>query len=229
MKGVSAKPPAGARRLSDPAASAEADRAGQPFLLFSDRDGRQQRFELTPQMASATVGRGSASDLVLDGDAQVSRIHARFERVGDDWEVIDDGMSSNGTFVNDKRLSGRRRLNDGDVLRLGRTTLTFRSPQRGRLEALTPPKHPPRTAITLSSTQRRVLLALCRPSKARGEASPATDDQIAEEVVLSVSEVRAHLRVLFVKLEVDEAPQAQRRARLVEHAFSLGVIAAGDL
>jgi pSer/pThr/pTyr-binding forkhead associated (FHA) protein len=42
--------------------------------------------------------------------------------------VIDDGLSRNGTFVNDRRVEGRRRLMDGDVLRCGATTLLFHSP-----------------------------------------------------------------------------------------------------
>ena len=35
---------------------------------------------------------------------------------------MDDGLSRNGTFVNGERLSGRRRLTDGDTLRFGGTT-----------------------------------------------------------------------------------------------------------
>lgn len=149
-------------------------------------------------MESVTVGRGSSSDLVLNWDAQVSRVHARFERVAEGWELIDGGLSRNGTFVNDRRLSGRHRLNDGDVVRFGRTVVTFRSPQR--VEAPKPPPQPPRAAVSLSTNQRRVLAALCRPCQASGHAVPATDEQIADELVLSVSEVRAHLRVLYAKL-----------------------------
>ena len=37
--------------------------------------------------------------------------------------VCDDGISRNGTFVNNDRISGRRRLRDGDVIRVGRTML----------------------------------------------------------------------------------------------------------
>ena len=42
--------------------------------------------------------------------------------------LVDDGLSSNGTFVNQERLNGRRRLNDGDNLRFGRTTVIFPRP-----------------------------------------------------------------------------------------------------
>ena len=81
-----------------------------------------------------------------------------------------------------ERLRGRRRLNDGDTLRFGTTTVIFRSPERERPEAADAAET--QAAVSLSTTQRRVLVALCRPYKDRsGFASPATDQQIAEELV----------------------------------------------
>ena len=40
------------------------------------------------------------------------------------WVLVDDGLSSNGTFVNGERLNGTRRLDDGDTIRFGTTTVT---------------------------------------------------------------------------------------------------------
>jgi DNA-binding NarL/FixJ family response regulator len=75
-----------------------------------------------------------------------------------------------------------------------------------------------------------VLVALCRPYRGRnGFARPASDEQIAEELFLSVGEVRAHLKVLFAKLAVDGAPLSQQRVTLVEQAFSAGLISEDDL
>jgi len=125
MGGVSANPPADAQSVSDLKARLEAERAYRPFLLYRDGDDRQQLFFFEPGSADATVGRQPSSDLLLDWDAQVSRLHARFERAQDDWELVDDGFSSNGTFVNEERLSARCRLNDGDTLRFGVTTVSF--------------------------------------------------------------------------------------------------------
>jgi len=228
MRGVSANPAADAQSVSDLKARAEAERAGRPFLLYRDGDDRQQLFFFEPGFAHATVGRRAPADLLLDWDDQVSRLHARFERVQDAWEVVDDGLSSNGTFVNGKRLSGRCRVNDGDTLRFGTTMSTFRSPgrqQSGTADAAEAP-----AAVSLSSSQRRVLVALCRPYKGRsGFASPATDQQIADELFLSVGAVRTHLRVLYAKLRVDELPRNETRVRLVEQAFSAGLISERDL
>ena len=86
------------------------------------------------------------------------------------------------------------------------------------------------TLSGLSETQRRVLLALCRPYKERtGFSTPATNQQISEELFLSVDAVKTHLRVLFQKFEVEDLPQNQKRARLVELAFHLGLVNPRDL
>ena len=52
----------------------------------------------------------------------------------------------------------------------------------------------------LSEAQRRVLVALCRPFKeSSGYATPATNQQIAAELFLTVDAVKTHLRALFAK------------------------------
>src|ERR1700722_15736326 len=131
MGGVSAHHPADAQSVSDLKARVDAERRGQPFLLFRDADDRQQVFYLEPGLAAASVGRRPPSELLLDWDDQVSRLHAQFEPLEGGWEVVDDGLSPNGTLVNEERVSGRRRLRDGDTLRFGATTITFRSPEPG--------------------------------------------------------------------------------------------------
>jgi pSer/pThr/pTyr-binding forkhead associated (FHA) protein len=228
MGGVSATPPADAQFVSDLKARFEAERRGRPFLLYRDGDDRQRLFFFEPGSASVSVGRRPSSDLVLDWDDQVSRLHARFERIEDDWVLVDDGLSSNGTFVNEERLSGRHRLNDGDSLRFGGTTITFRSlepEQAGTADAGETP-----ATVGLSTTQRRVLVALCRPYKGRsGFASPATDQQIADELFLSTGAVKTHLRVLYAKLGVEALTPNETRVLLVERAFSTGLISERDL
>lgn len=242
MRSVSANPDAGAQPISELQAFADAQHSGRPFLRFHDREGRQQLFFL-PADATASVGRQTSSDVVIDWDNQVSRTHARFERSAQAWVVVDDGLSSNGTFVNDELVSGRRQLNDGDSLRFGSTIVTFHSPAPEPpppppapappppAAAPSPPgPPPPRPAIDLSSTQRRVLAALCRPYKGgQSFATPASDEEIAEELVLAAGEVRAHLRILAAKLGIERLPHAELRVRLAERAFSTGLIQDRDL
>jgi pSer/pThr/pTyr-binding forkhead associated (FHA) protein len=236
---VSATPPAGADASAEARELAEAESSGAPFLLFRDRDGAQRLFFLAPGSDSASVGRRQSSDLLLDWDEEVSRLHARFERVGDGWELVDDGFSSNGTYVNEERLSGRRRLNDGDTVRFGSTNMTFRTPgeerddprsSRGRERPEGGGPVLSEAAKGLSTSQRRVLAALCRPYKGQATfAIPATDQEIADELVLSVGVVRAQLKVLCAKLGVDGAAHGDVRVRLVERAFASGVVSDRDL
>ncbi|HEY7622826.1 MAG TPA: FHA domain-containing protein [Solirubrobacteraceae bacterium] len=206
-----------------------AEEEGRPFLLYRGGDNSQQLFFLPRDKTELSVGRRQSSDVVLDWDEEVSRLHAKFERVEEDWTLVDDGLSSNGTFVNGERLNGRRRLVDGDTLRFGATTMTFRTSQVEK-EAGTAVARDVPTAVELSTSQRRVLVALCRPYKHRSSfASPATNHQIAEELFLSVDAVKTHLRVLFAKFGVEHLPQNEKRIRLVERAFYSGVISERDL
>jgi pSer/pThr/pTyr-binding forkhead associated (FHA) protein len=226
MADVPAQPSAG---VSDLKARIEAERAGQPFLLYKDGQDRQRLFSFEPGMTHASVGRRQSSDLFLEWDEQVSRLHARFERVEEDWTVVDDGLSRNGTFVNGERLSGRRRLADGDSLRFGTTTVTFRSPLTEE-QSGTAVADDAALAVDLSTSQRRVLLALARPYKdGNAFASPATNQRIAEELFLSVDAVKTHLRVLYAKVGVEDLPQNQKRIRLVERAFYAGLISEREL
>ena len=77
-------------------------------------------FRLTPG-AVKTVGRTPRADFILDA-ALVSRLHCRLTAAADNLEVV-DLRSTNGTFVNDKRVA-KARLKSGDRLRIGRVELT---------------------------------------------------------------------------------------------------------
>lgn len=74
----------------------------------------------------AKIGRDS-SNLVAVEDAKASREHARI-RFADGVPSISDLGSSNGTFVNDNRISGQVPLSDGDLIRIGDTVLAFSMP-----------------------------------------------------------------------------------------------------
>ena len=82
---------------------------------------------------------------------------------------------------------------------------------------------------SLSETQRLLLNALCRPHKVGGPyAAPASNQQIASELFLSVDAVKTHLRTLFQKFRLEELPQNQKRAKLVVRAFLLGLVSEQD-
>jgi pSer/pThr/pTyr-binding forkhead associated (FHA) protein len=207
----------------------DAERRGEPFLAFRDAIDNQAIVILSPDSERLTVGRAAGSDLCLDFDPEVSDLHAELQRLGEHWLLVDDGLSKNGSFVNGSRVSGRRRLRDGDTLRFGSTPVLFRSPGTAdRAETAAAKGMPDVGSVT--ETQRRVLVALCRPFAEGSEfATPATNRTIADEVYLSVDAVKGHLRTLFERFEVGDLPQNQKRLRLAELAVQSGVVSPRDL
>jgi pSer/pThr/pTyr-binding forkhead associated (FHA) protein len=225
---MSVQPAPHARSASEIKAIIEAERTRLPFVLWRDGE-REQRIVSLAGRKRMTVGRGSSCDLMLAADGEVSRTHAELELVGEEWAVTDDGLSRNGTFVNGTRISGRKRLADGDVLRIGSTVVEYRCPGAGSTVATTAASHIP-AIESLTETQRKVLIALCRPYKsASGFATPASNNDIAGEVFLSVDAVKNNLRTLFQRFEIGELPQNQKRTRLVECAFQWGLVTERDL
>jgi len=206
----------------------EAERRGVPFLVYRDADGSQVLLDLDPEAGPITIGRSDEADIELSFDEEVSRVHAELERIGGAWAVIDDGLSRNGSFVNGERVVGRRRLRDGDALRFGGVVASYRSP--GEINDETVKTSGQVDAASITDTQRRVLVALCRPFAAGNEFStPAPNKEIAEEVFLSVDAVKANLRSLFDRFEVGDLAQNQKRVRLAELAMRSGVISLRDI
>jgi pSer/pThr/pTyr-binding forkhead associated (FHA) protein len=209
-------------------AQIEAERAGAPFVVYRDDEERQIIFVLVGRERIA-LGRSAAASVALSWDDQVSRVHAELRQIGEEWTLIDDGLSLNGSSVNGTVVHGRRRLHDGDTLRLGNTVLLFRDPGEADGRTTTPAGREER-AVTLTATQRRVLIALCRPFKdSTAFVAPATNEQIAAEVFLSVDAVKKHLRALYEKFGVVSLPQYEKRARLIERAFAGGFVSEHDL
>ena len=54
--------------------------------------------------------------------------------------------------------------------------------------------------------------------------TPATNDQIASELHLSVDAVKAHLRQLYRRFDVEDLPQIQKRTALVRIALGAGLV-----
>lgn len=72
---------------------------------------------------TSTIGRTPANTIVLR-DGSVSGHHARVDRTAEGF-VIEDAGSRNGTYINSEKLSEKRLLADGDLVRLGKIILTF--------------------------------------------------------------------------------------------------------
>ena len=206
-----------------------AERTGEPFLVFRNREERLSLFTLGREDTISTIGRRAEMDLSLWWDSEVSGLHAELRCLSGEWTIVDDGLSTNGTFVNRQRVGARQRLRSGDRIRVGRTILAYNTadatPVGTTIVASESPALP-----QLTDTQRRVLVALCRPYRdGTSFATPASNQQIASEVFLSVDAVKMHLRTLFNRFELAALPQNQKRTRLAECALQFGVISQRDL
>lgn len=203
-----------------------AERAHDSFLAFRGVESQLEIYVLSG--SEHTLGRGPEMDLSLPWDHEISSLHAELRCLGGQWALVDDGLSTNGTYVNGQRVGGRMRLRSGDVIRLGRTMLAYRATESGVQETISAGNL--HMEPTLTETQRRVLVALCRPYRDETNfATPATNQQIASEVCLSIDAVKTHLRTLFAKLELADLPQNEKRARLAECALRFGLISQRDL
>jgi DNA-binding NarL/FixJ family response regulator len=207
----------------------EAERRGTPFLVYRTGADEQAILDLGAAGQRITIGRRPSNDVVLDWDSEVSRVHAAIEQIGDEWTVVDDGLSHNGTHVNGQRVTSRQRVHDGDLLSIGTTVIAFRAPSEGSASRPTVTAIGPHIGELLTPAQRRVLVALCRPFKDSTYATPATNRQIAEELVVGVDAVKSTLRALFEVFGVDDLPQNQKRASLALQALRSGVIIRRDL
>ena len=70
---------------------------------------------------SVTIGRSSSCDLVVR-DTEASRRHAEVS-CGTHGPLITDLESTNGTFVNDRRIETETTLAEGDNITIGATTV----------------------------------------------------------------------------------------------------------
>jgi hypothetical protein len=223
-----AQPTLHARSASEIKDTIEAERVGLPFLVWRNGRGPQQILTLESGRR-LTVGRSSSNDIVLSADGEVSRVHAELEPIAEDWAVADHGLSRNGTFIKQTRVSGRKRLADGDVMRFGRTLVEYRRPVAGST-ALTSSASSMPDLRSLSQTQRAILVALARPYKSGASfAIPATNTSVARELCLSLDAVKGHLGVLYRRFEIAHLAQSQKRSRLVECAFQWGLVSERDL
>ena len=207
-----------------------AERDGEPFFAFRNADDRLALFRAGPRRRADARPRPEM-DLAIDWDEEVSGLHAELVAIGGEWTIVDDGLSTNGTFVNARRVAGRQRLRDGDRVRVGQDDA--RLPRGGRRRAgpadggrratAPPPWSSPTPSARCSSR------SAAPTATARRFTSPATNQQIADELFLSVEAVKMHLRTLFGKFELGELPQNEKRTRLAECVLEYGVVTRQEL
>jgi pSer/pThr/pTyr-binding forkhead associated (FHA) protein len=205
-----------------------AERIGDPFLVYRDDEGRQHIFSLAERTQSITLGRRDEADISVPWDPEMSRLHAELERRAGEWTVSDDGLSQNGTWVNGMRLSGRRRLADGDLLRVGRTVFAFYAPgPSGHGPTLVPGELS--ATPRFSDQQQRILRALCRPLFTDGEGiNPLSDEEVADTTGIPLEAVVSELDHLGRALGLEDMPHADQRAEIALLAMRSGLVSADE-
>lgn len=83
-------------------------------------DNKIDRFEFKC-VTDVTIGRKSSCDVQILGDKSVSGVHCIISCDAQGNPVIRDNNSSNGTYLNDEKLTGEKILELGDTLEIGRT------------------------------------------------------------------------------------------------------------
>jgi hypothetical protein len=205
-----------------------AEELGEPFLVFRDEDGRQRIHTLTSDRRNVTLGRRREADISIPWDPEMSRLHAELELHAGEWTICDDGFSQNGTWVNGLRLTGRRRLHDGDLLRVGRTLFAYCNPESA---AIGPTLVPGELGSSprFSEQQQRILRALCRPLLSDGEGiDPATDEDVAAATGVPLHIVAVELDHLGRAFGLDDMPRTDQRAEVALLALRSGLVGADE-
>jgi pSer/pThr/pTyr-binding forkhead associated (FHA) protein len=179
-------------RLADVAPAAAPEPAAAPMHagFIVQHQGKLERV-VAWRGEQLVAGRAADCDVLLGVD-EVSRRHARFERVGDRFEVCDLG-SVNGTFVNGRRVE-RQALQVGDVVQIEGFKLTFVLDRQPIEEMVAPPASaasapaaPKEDAFAMTMLQEQMphrpgfteVLAKPGPGEPRATASEAEDVAVA--------------------------------------------------
>lgn len=175
------------------------------------------------ETSKVTVGRSPEADVSLEDDTKVSWLHAQLEEVADGWSLI-DLSSTNGTYVNGKRVSSSQPIFDGDELTIGSTDLVLRCVGR-RQSPTEGAERPP----DLTPREREVLLALF-PAATTGEffVEPSSTRDMAATLAVSEAAVKQHLLRLYDKFGI-HGEGDRRRVRLANEALRRRAVTMADI
>lgn len=94
-----------------------------PRLVVEASDGLDVG-RVIPLAGGMTIGRSEGSGVSIPDDQFVSHMHARIVRRGA-YHFVEDLGSTNGTFLNDRRIEQDAQLKVHDALRIGQTILRY--------------------------------------------------------------------------------------------------------
>ena len=114
--GPAAAPQASSHRSGKPSPN------GERLVILEPPDRQGQEFLLGEEL---TVGRAGGCGVLIPDDTFVSQLHARVFRRDGDFYVEDLG-STNGTYLNNKKITAAVAMRKGDKLKIGKTTMEVR-------------------------------------------------------------------------------------------------------
>ena len=190
---------------------------GHPYLRYRD-GGAFRAIALDPSASPIYIGRDAGCAARILQDALVSRRHARVIFGAGQWS-IEDGPSRNGTFVDGKRTTGEQILDDGAMLTVGKTALSFHVPASATVVA-TLADEPPVRRLHPTPTQRKVLVELARPFLDPGADLPVapTNAAIAARLGYQAATIRDAISDLYRQAGLARGTSDQR-AELVRLAI----------
>ncbi|MGH9601271.1 MAG: FHA domain-containing protein [Terriglobales bacterium] len=145
------------------------------YLFFENTQLKE--FAIT-QSGVASIGRLPDNLIHIDNLA-VSGHHARVFYDGDHY-VIEDHGSTNGTFVNKQRITGKVELSDGDEIAIGKHTVRFKDEWHEDDEApktaqITGPSVPKLDATVMLDTKKaKEMMAAAAAARPGGAPPPVT-------------------------------------------------------
>jgi pSer/pThr/pTyr-binding forkhead associated (FHA) protein len=108
-------------KRSAPKQPSSRGRAPTSVVIHEPDGGKARTVRLS---GAAEIGRAESCAIRL-GDAYVSQVHARLSSANGAWTIEDLG-STNGTYLNDRRVATAVAVHAGDVVRVGKTVLELR-------------------------------------------------------------------------------------------------------
>src|SRR4051812_24649932 len=124
----------------------DAGAAGSPppeSIVLRVTDGPAAGALLAVEDEELLIGRQAPGAGKLGNDIEISRRHARVSREANGQFLIEDLGSTNGTFVNEERITGARVLQPGDRLEMGDTKLVVDAPEAPSDKGIAPGGAPP--------------------------------------------------------------------------------------
>lgn len=119
---VESRPPVREKRQrADRAAAKQQKRQAAKWLYLEIKFPEDAAGERFPIAGELTVGRSATCDINLGYDQYASTKHARFYRTETDESVVEDLGSTNGVWVEEKRIVAPTVLRRGDKVQIGET------------------------------------------------------------------------------------------------------------